>query len=177
MSTAASTTIQTDRLLLRLPTADDVAVFDEMHRDPEVMQYLTVFSANGGFSAAWRTVALLIGHWEMLGYGQWVVVDRTSGQTVGRVGLWNPPGWPGLEVSWMIRRSQWGKGLATEAARAAMDHAFNVVKAERVISIIRPDNVRSKRVAAKLGEVFERSEMMDGKEYHIYTASRPGSGT
>jgi RimJ/RimL family protein N-acetyltransferase len=174
MSLPAPTIIETPRLTLRPPTADDVSVFDEMHRDPEVMQYLTVVGSHGGFSAAWRTVALLVGHWAMLGYGQWVVVERASAQTVGRVGLWNPPGWPGLEVSWMIRRSHWGRGLATEAARASMDHAFAVVKADHVISIIRPDNARSIRVAQKLGEVFERSEMMDGKEYHIYGASRNG---
>jgi RimJ/RimL family protein N-acetyltransferase len=172
MSQRDSRTVETARLTLRVPTAEDVTVLDEMHNDPEVLRYMTPVGNASGVSAAWRTVALLIGHWHLLGYGQWVMFDRAEQQAVGRVGLWNPPGWPGLEISWMVRRSHWGRGYATEAARAALRSAFVDVGAEHVISIIRPDNARSIRVAEKIGEVFERPDQLDGQPFHIYGLSR-----
>ena len=87
---------------------------------------------------------------------------------MGRAGLWQPEGWPGLEVGWLLGRPHWGRGLATEAARAALDHAFNVVGAERVISLIRPDNHPSIRVAERLGERYERTIDVSGAAAHSY---------
>ncbi len=164
--------LETDRLVLRPPEGSDLAVLEEMHSDPEVMRYLIVIGTSGGVQAAWRTLALQLGHWHLLGYGQWIVLEKGTGQVVGRVGLWNPPGRPGLEVSWMIRRSRWGQGFATEAARAAVRYAFETVGADRVISVIRPDNVRALRVAAKVGETFERIDQIDAIEHHVYGLGR-----
>src|SRR5205823_14550586 len=107
-----------------------------------------------GRTAGWRTLALLIGHWHLLGYGQWAVVEKATGHVIGRAGLWNPEGGYGLEVGWVIRRSRWGQGFATEAARAAVQHGFETVGATHLISLIRPDNARSLRVAEKIGETF-----------------------
>lgn len=164
--------LETERLIMRLPEAADVAVLEEMHTDPEVMRYLIVIGKAAGIQAAWRTVALLVGHWHLVGYGPWVVLEKGTGQVVGRVGLWNPPGWPGLEVNWMIRRSCWGRGFATEAASAAVQYGFETVGADHLISVIRPDNARALRVAAKIGEVFERTDQIDGVEHHVYGIGR-----
>ena len=71
---------------------------------------------------------------------------------MGRIGLWNPKGWPGLEVGWLLARSRWGEGLATEGGRRALAWAFDMLAADHVISLIRPENVASIRVAEKLGE-------------------------
>ena len=80
---------------------------------------------------------------------------------------------PDLEVGWVIRKSRWGLGFATEAAREAIDVAFDHVGAEHVISVIRPDNIPSIRVAEKLGETKERSMMTDGVVSDIYGIFRP----
>ena len=63
-------------------------------------------------------MALFIGHWALRGYGIWVV--EREGALIGRIGLWQPEGWPGLEVGWLLGRDAWGHGYATEAARASM---------------------------------------------------------
>jgi RimJ/RimL family protein N-acetyltransferase len=165
--------LETTRLLLRPPQASDLDAFLEIHEDPEVMRHITVVGPSGGRAAAWRTLALLIGHWHLRGYGQWTVVEKASDQVIGRVGLWNPEGWPGLEVGWLIRRSRWGHGFATEAARTAVQFGFDVVGADKLISIIRPDNVRSIRLAARIGETLDRVAVLEGVDVHIYSICRP----
>ena len=100
-------------------------------------------------------MAYLVGHWVLRGHGVWAVEERGGGQLVGRVGLLFPEGWPGLEVGWLIARPHWGKGYATEAARAAMDWARAELDATHLISLIADDNERSERVAQKLGMAVE----------------------
>ena len=94
---------------------------------------------------------------------------------VGRVGLWYPEGWPGVELGWIVRRERWGQGLATEAARAALEWAWTHVDTDHIISIIQPDNHRSIRVAEKTGESFERSDLVNGVQSSVYGIYRPPS--
>jgi len=164
--------IETARLVLRLPEAADARPFLEIHQDPDVMKYLTLSAPPGGISTAWRNVAMMLGHWQLRSYGQWAAVEKSTGEVVGRVGLFNPEGWPGIELTWVIRRSRWSFGLATEAARAALDWTWDHVETDRVISIIRPDNARSIRVAEKIGERFDRADVLNGEQVHVYAAQR-----
>lgn len=127
-------------------------------------------------SQAWRAMAQFVGHWTLRGYGLWAVEERATGEFIGRIGLWHPEGWPGLEVGWLLDRSRWGRGLATEGARAALDHAFWSVGADYVISIVNPANQRSIRVAEKLGERFEREHDFDGHTVLVYGVHRPPAG-
>ena len=167
--------IDTARLTLRLPQMEDAGPMLEIHQDPAVVKYVLLGNAQGGLTAAWRSVAMMVGHWHLRGYGQWTVVDRATGAVVGRVGLWYPEGWPGVELGWIIRRERWGEGLATEAAEAALDWAWNHVDTDHIISIIQPENLRSVRVAEKIGESFERSELVTGVPSSVYGISRPAS--
>jgi len=80
---------------------------------------------------------------------------RASGTFVGRIGLFNPEGWPGLECIWALARGAWGKGYATEGARRALEYAFTELDQAHVISLIRPGNTASIRVAERLGETLE----------------------
>ena len=100
---------------------------------------------------AWRSMAMLLGHWALRGYGMWAVERRDSGEFVGRVGLHHPEGWPDLELGWMLLPEHRRHGYATEAGRAALDFAFSKVKASRAISLIRVGNSASERVARRLG--------------------------
>jgi RimJ/RimL family protein N-acetyltransferase len=168
------TSRETERLLLRQPSLADLDPYVEIHEDPEVMRYLASIGQSSGRIAAWRMIALLMGHWQLLGYGQWTVVEKASGVVIGRVGLWNPEGWPGLEIGWVVHRSRWGQGYATEAARAAVAFAFDVVGANHVISQVHPDNARSIRVATKIGETFEREARLGDHLVHVYGMTRPG---
>jgi RimJ/RimL family protein N-acetyltransferase len=166
----------TERLLLRPPEEADLEAYIEIHEDPEVQRHLLMPATVSGRVAAWRTLALLAGHWQLRGYGQWTVLERATNQVIGRVGLWNPEGWPGLEVGWVIRRSRWNQGFATEAAREAVRFAFDEVGADHLISMINLDNPRSVRVAEKIGETFERNHTVDGREVQIYGLSRDAWG-
>ena len=166
--------LETDRLVLRPFLADDFEPFAAMCADREVMRYI-----NDGRALtrgeAWRAMAMFAGHWELRGCGQWAVVEKATGAFIGRAGLWYPEGWPGLEVGWFFDRARWGHGFATEAGLAALDWAFRVLGAERVISVIHPKNIASIRVAERLGERFERAMMLDGGiEVVVYGRRRPG---
>ena len=77
-----------------------------------------------------------------------------SGAFIGRIGLWQPEGWPGTEVGWMLGRAWWGRGYATEAGRAAMDWGFEHLPVDELVSLIQPGNTASIAVAEKLGETF-----------------------
>jgi RimJ/RimL family protein N-acetyltransferase len=162
--------IETERLLLRLPEAGDVQPMFEIHQDPEVMRFV---GKPGGITVAWRNVAMMIGHWHMLDYGMWIVETRADGEVIGRAGLWNEAGGPGLELGWLMRRSAWGKGYATEASRAALEWAWRHLDADHIISVIHAENTPSIRIAEKLGQRFERTEMVKDQEVHTYGIARP----
>jgi RimJ/RimL family protein N-acetyltransferase len=165
--------LETPRLRLRPPEGADLDAFVEIHEDPEVLRYLTTVGQTSGRAAGWRIIAMLLGHWQLRGYGHWTVIERASNQIIGRVGPWYPEGWPGIELGWIIRRTHWNLGFATEAARAARDHAFTVTGAPTLISMIHPDNVASIRVAEKLGATLGRRDAFGGCAVLIYELARP----
>lgn len=162
--------VETERLLLRAFRESDTDAYAEMLGDAEVMRFL------GGRplprAEAWRNMAMVVGHWELRGYGFWAVEERASGEMVGRVGCWRPEGWPGLEVGWTLRRGFWGRGYATEAARASLEYAFTELNQTRVISLIAPDNAASIRVAGRLGERPEGEWEVFGTKLIIYGIDR-----
>ena len=90
--------------------------------------------------------------------------------------LFYPEGWPGIEISYVLARSVWGKGYATEGAQAAMSHAFEQLKIPRLISLIHPANRSSVKVAEKLGETLEREIEFNGKTLLVYGRDNPTTG-
>ncbi len=106
----------------------------EIHLDPRARPNVLVSGAPYSLTAAWRYVAVMVGHWHLLGYGQWTIVEKSTNEVIGRVGLWNPEGWPEIELGWIIQPSRWGKGLATEAAGAALSWAWENVDIEPLLS-------------------------------------------
>jgi len=122
---------------------------------------------------AWRQIAMILGHWQMRGYGLWAVEEKATTTLVGRIGFFNPEGWPGFELGWMLGRAHWGKGYATEGARRALAFAFAELKQRRVISLIRPGNAASVRVAERLGERLEGSTTLFGQDALVYAIARP----
>ena len=147
-------TLTTDRLTLRGWREEDLAPYAAITADPEVMRFMggTLDAAD-----AWRQMAMFAGHWELRGYGLWVV--EREGELIGRIGLLRPEGWPGLEVGWLLGRAAWGQGYATEA-RAAVEYAWRELDAHELISLIAPDNTASQRVAERLG-------MRPGEDYDL----------
>ena len=91
---------------------------------------------------------------------------------VGRIGFWNPEGWPGFELGWMLRQSFRGRGYATEGARAALRFAFTQMQRPEVISLIHPENAASIQVAQRLGERLLDSTEVMGKPALVYRITR-----
>ena len=164
-------TLETERLRLRMFRETDLDAYAAMSADPEVMRYLGAGEPLTR-ADAWRQMAMLLGHWQLRGYGVWAVEERASGVLVGRIGLFNPDGWPGLECIWTLARGAWGKGYATEGARRALEYAFTELGQPRVISLIRPGNAASIRVAERIGERLEGCLTLFGAEALVYGVSR-----
>jgi RimJ/RimL family protein N-acetyltransferase len=122
---------------------------------------------------AWRHMAQMAGHWELKGFGNWVLEELDTGQVVGRAGLYFPAGWPGLEVGWLVDREHWGKGYAPEAARASAAWAHEQLGSDHVVSVIDPSNAQSIRVAEKLGESVEGRFSIPGFDLLVYGADLP----
>lgn len=164
-------TLQTDRLLLRMFRQEDLEPYAPICADPEVMRYLGEGKPLTR-GEAWRQMAMILGHWQLRGFGLWAVEERATGTLIGRIGFFQPEGWPGFELGWMLRRESWGKGYATEGARRALAHAFTAMERPHVISLIRPDNAPSIRVAERLGERLEGRVDLFGHEALVYGIDR-----
>lgn len=143
-------TLETERLRLTALGERHFESYAAMLADPDSTRFIGDGDPLDRMNA-WRSMAMLLGHWALRGYGMWAVEKRDTGEFVGRVGLHNPEGWPDLELGWMLMPQHRHAGYATEAARAALEFAFAERKAERVISLIRVNNPASERLARRLG--------------------------
>ncbi len=142
--------IETARLVMRGWREEDLDSYAAMVADAEVTHFV------GGVitrADAWRGMAAMLGHWALRGYGTWAVERKSDGELVGRIGLLNPEGWPGLEVIWTLARPFWGMGYAREAAAASMRFGFEHTSEARLISLIHAENHASAAVAQRIGEV------------------------
>ncbi|WP_407541119.1 GNAT family N-acetyltransferase [Deinococcus radiomollis] len=146
--------LTTERLTLRPHTLADFADSAALWGDPQV----TRFIGGRAFTPeeVWGRLLRYAGHWTLLGYGFWVVRERSSGVFVGEIGLLDahrdlspPLGAP--ELGWALSPAQQGNGYATEAVRAALAWAEAQLNARRVTCIIAPDNAASLRVAHRCG--------------------------
>jgi ribosomal-protein-alanine N-acetyltransferase len=150
-----TTFLTTGRLKFRVMTESDLDFIAEMVCDPEVMRfYPKVLDRQG--AEAW--LGRVLDRQAQDGYSLWHVADRHTGEPVGQVGLLKQEvdGVSEVEIGYMLRRRCWDQGYAHEAACAARDYAFNVLGLRRVISLVRPVNIPSQRVALSYGAKPEK---------------------
>lgn len=145
--------LETDRLILRPPSAEDFDPWAAFCADEEATRFL---GGAQGRAQAWRTMCTMTGAWTVRGYSMFSVIEKATGRWVGRLGPWRPEGWPGTEVGWGLARGVWGKGYATEGATAAIDWAFQTLGWTEVIHTIDPGNIASHAVAKRLGSTVLR---------------------
>jgi RimJ/RimL family protein N-acetyltransferase len=151
---------------------DDLDGYAELYGDAEVARYIGGEGRALTRAEAWRNMAMVAGHWHLRGYGMWAAIEKSTGAFVGRIGVFNPEGWPGFELGWAILRRYWGQGFATEGARAALAHAIHDLDRDHVISVIHPENTRSIRVAERLGETLEGTTIIKDVEALVYGIRR-----
>ena len=145
--------IETERLVLRPPQAEDFHGFCELMADDSTARFI------GGVQppeAVWRTLCLVTGAWTIRGFSMFSVIEKASGRWIGRLGPWQPEGWPGTEVGWGLLNSAQGKGYAIEGASAAMDYAVDILGWSEIIHCIDEKNASSIKVAERLGSRFLR---------------------
>ena len=138
----------TERLILRLPEASDLDGWSAMNADVETMRFI------GGAKSrpeTWRMLCAMRGAWDIRGFAMFSVIERSTGAWVGRLGPWEPEGWPGKEIGCGVSPQFAGKGYAYEAVAATMDYAFDVLGWTDVIHTIDPENTRSIALAQRLG--------------------------
>ncbi len=144
--------ITTARLLLREYRAADFDAFAENMTDPVATQFLT---RHPDRRSAWRGFTSAAGQWVVHGAGWWAAELRETGEVVGWIGAFFRETSPHLEVGWTLRPKFWRQGLATEAAKAALDYGVEKYDARRVIAHVANGNVASVRVSEKLGMSYE----------------------
>jgi len=145
--------IETPRLILRPPQAEDFEGFCELMADEASARFI------GGVQpreVVWRTMCVMTGAWTIRGFSMFSVIEKASGRWIGRLGPWQPEGWPGTEVGWGLLTSAQGKGYAIEGASAAMDYAVDILGWSEIIHCIDAENAPSIKVAERLGSRFLR---------------------
>jgi ribosomal-protein-alanine N-acetyltransferase len=146
------TTLETARLRLRPWRPDDLAPFAALNADPEVMRY---FPAPLDAAASNLVAARVEAHFVEHGYGPWAVEIPGETEFAGFVGLMHPAFdahfTPCMEVGWRLARPFWGRGFATEAARAAVAFGFGTLGADEIVAMTVPANRPSRAVMERLG--------------------------
>jgi len=166
-------TLQTKRLTLRAPIATDVDAFTAFFTSDRAIHVGGPLTER----VAWRTFAAEIGHWHMLGFGMWTVTLKDTDIPLGLVGGWYPADWPEREIGWLIWSEAEGRGIAFEAATAAREYVFQTLNWSTAVSYIAPDNIRSIKLAERLGaRLDETAAYPDGKKCLVYRHSAPEMG-
>ncbi len=167
--------LETERLLLRGWLPQDAEAYARMNRDPAVRRFMwpaRVLSE----SEAYGEVGALLDQWKRLGFGHWAVVEKETGETIGRTGAKQHPDWPlgpdNCEVGWLYARDAWGKGYATEGAVAAVRFLFEEVGREEVISIADRDHRASHRVMERVGLARAGALRWDARDMDVVWYSR-----
>jgi RimJ/RimL family protein N-acetyltransferase len=160
--------IETERLVLHPIGPADIDEFVALHADPEVTHFVRSLDR----SQAEERLELAEREWVQRRHGMFVIRERATGRFLGRAGLKYWPQFDETEVGWMLHRDAWGHGYATEAARACIDWGFAQLTLPYLTAMIQPENVRSVRVAERLGLTPLRTDVLLGDEVVVYALRR-----
>ena len=163
--------LQTPRLILRSFREEDVDAMAQLFANPDFMRF-----SLGVFTERKQTVAFIekVMGWDRAGIpSQFAVVPRGEERIVGYCGFFQHPEVPGeIEIGYRLHPDYWNRGLISEATRALRDHAFTVLNLPRVISLIHPENIPSRRVAEKNGMRTEKEITFCGFPTLVYAITR-----
>jgi ribosomal-protein-alanine N-acetyltransferase len=162
----------TERLKLRAIQPEDLDVYhSRIFADPEVMRYLP-----GGEPMPRERLDGVMershGHWERHGYGVWIVCELATGELIGQCGLRYLDEVSETEVLYALARPFWGRGLATEATRAALQFAFDNTRLDRIIALAVPENIASRKVMEHVGMRYEAETRMFDLDLVQYAIDR-----
>jgi RimJ/RimL family protein N-acetyltransferase len=160
--------IETERLRLRPLTIADEEEMVALHSEPKVARFLRPLDREQVI----ERLQAYERHWSNYGYGLLTVLQRDGGRFLGRVGLMHWPHFGETEVGWALHPGVWGRGYATEAARASVAWAFRDLNLPYLTAMIRPGNARSVKVAERLGMTPLRADLLHDTPVDVYSVSR-----
>ncbi|HUQ34543.1 MAG TPA: GNAT family N-acetyltransferase [Pyrinomonadaceae bacterium] len=162
--------VETERLRLRAFTPEDLNDLHLIFGDPQVMKYIS-----GGTPRSREETEIGMGRtiegWQRRGFGFWAVTSKDDDKLIGYCGLILLENTTEIEVAYGFKRSQWGKGFATEAARACLRFGFEELKLERIVAVVNHGNVASQRVLEKLSMTYRREVHHYGADLMYYDIS------
>jgi len=164
--------LETNRLILRTWTQTDADALFEIMRDARVMRYL----ADGKPFTSEQTKDFLIwaeNYQLENGFCRWKIIEKSSGEVVGSCGFARPHGTEEVELGYLLAQKHWGKGFATEAARAAMLYGFGKLNFREIIAMTDLENTASQKVLEKIGFARRGVEAYGGEETLVYLAKNP----
>ena len=161
-------TLETRRLNFRELTSSDVINLQKIFADPVAMKF---YPSTKSEEEILDWIDWNIQSYQENGFGLWALIDKSTGEFVGQSGLIlqnNVDGVDETEIAYLLERKYWGNGFATEAASRCRDLAFSRFACDRVISLIDPNNIRSVRVAERIGMALEKNVQRWGKTVDVY---------
>ena len=170
MKTLVPLELHTPRLLLRQFREDDWQDLHQYYVDDLATRYTVGHAFSVG--ETWRALSSMLGHWQLRGFGPYALEDKHSGKVIGTVGFWYPNDFPGPEIKWSLVREYWGRGLASEAARAVQKVGQQYLPHIALSSMIHPHNQPSIQLALALGARFEREIELREQMLHLYRHPR-----
>jgi len=159
----------TERLVLRALTVEDAPDFFALNSNLDVMRYTGEPPLESLDEA--RDAIANYPDFETVGYGRWACVLKAEQRVIGFCGLKYLDDLKETDVGYRFLPEYWGKGLATEACQASVDFGFDVLRLNRIIGLILPDNIASQRVLEKVGMRYERSIVYEGDQAIVYSKS------
>jgi len=164
--------IKTARLTLRPFVLQDAELLHQILSIPGVLEFFPS-SDPPDLKRVQKLVQRQIGHWVDHDYGWWAVEPNGEGELIGWSGLQYLPETDEIEISYLLSKPYWGKGLATESAIAGLDYGFNSLGIEKIIGIVHPENVASQKVLEKIGLRIQEQTEYFGMECNKYLAVNP----
>ncbi|MEM8805855.1 MAG: GNAT family N-acetyltransferase [Cyanobacteria bacterium P01_G01_bin.38] len=158
--------LETQRLMLRQFQEADWPDLHEYYSDAVATTYTVGREFSEG--ETWRTLCSMVGHWYVRGYGPYAVEEKATGKVLGPVGFWYPNDWPSPEIKWALASQHWGKGFASEAARAVQQAGREFMPDISLISFINAENQPSINLALAIGAKLEKTIPFRGGNWHIY---------
>ena len=166
--------METQRLILREFIQTDLDAYAEcIFTDADVMRYLPKRDAPPR-ERAQRTMDFFNDHHAEYGWGPWAVIEKASGVLIGHCGLRYIADIDETEVLYALGKKFWGKGFATEAARASVDFGFREIKLERIIALAVPENIASRKVMEHCGLKYEKEAHLFDLDLVYYALNRAG---
>lgn len=150
----------------------DLDTLTAIWADPEVTRFLPSRGIPIPKADVEKSLSSFIHHWKVQGYGIWTIKKDTSFEMVGYCGLRYLNELDEIEILYGLARPYWGKGIATQAAKASISYGFNVAALDKLIAMVLPENQASKRVIEKAGLRYEKQIHMFALDVFYYSLLR-----